>query len=324
MKLTEYLQLNDKEIIFKNELLSVYKLAEPHQRSSANKTLNAPLLHLLNDITEADVSTVLKAALSDPKFDAACRLPQLEEHWKNLWRQCGPKEPQTVEYLPMSTLSCFELLKGIFVYEGYRKLINESKDLTTIPISEAEDYLTLAADCGCFFALNALCVRGLELAADLADTELRKTKIAKVLSYAEKCANWYWTPGYLLLSNILQELSAIDVALNQDVDKLAYKEKLFSEALEAMQIAQKLEEISENMIHNAYQGRTIKEASKNKITSWLQAKLKIQEQANGLLKHVDVATPNERVKSKVKNIFDLFAKDIQTTRPDVYKSTLNP
>ena len=281
MKLSEFLKLTPDEELLKAtfQRLSLIKKARLISEFEVD-SLDSLIFH---NITEMSLDTTLKMAFADPEFNQVCMLPGFENLWEQQWRQCGPLVPIPIEYLPMRTVSCFDLLKGLFVYEGYRKLLKEKDTLSVEVIFEAEKYLTLAADCGCFFALNALCVEGLKQLPTLSERDIVMEKIDKIIEYAKKCANVYWAPGYLLLSNVLQELTLITGACI-DIDEEIYKKYLFVDAMEALYMAQH----PRLCIHNAYQGKTIKEASHNEITSYFLAKIHLRERANGLLSSSDI------------------------------------
>ncbi|CDZ79009.1 hypothetical protein BN59_03324 [Legionella massiliensis] len=261
MTLAEFLILNVEEKNFHGQLIKL----------SQNK--NA-VEHLERLIQRSDTGMLLKLALTDPEIDAICKLPQFEDYWTDIWRQTGvnPREmaqdsgEPIHENLPMPTVSSFELLKGLFLYEEYRRQLEAQTELTEKFFKEAEEFLVASVRHGCYFAMNALCMAGLELLQANFDADIA----IKVLICARVAANFYLSPGYLLLSNVYH-------------DFIQYKDKdcfaglnLRIEAFKAAYMAERLEEYSIAMINNAYQGKTLQEASGGKIKGFSHAKTRLQ------------------------------------------------
>ncbi len=169
----------------------------------------------------------------------------------------------------MVTNPSFNLLKGLFIYEEYRRLIN-SETMSEQLINEAEKYLFLSTAQGCFFAMNALCSNGFKLLSSKFDEEL----VQGILLCAHRAAELHWTPGYLLLANVYKEL-------------VKYKDELILErfdlplnAYHALSVAQSLEELSSSMLNNAYQGKSITEASDGAFKGFFHAKMKLISDLN--------------------------------------------
>lgn len=268
------------------------KLYQAWQRSKQD---NSPeLIEAL--IKEYDTELLFKLALTDPEFNKVCKSPNLEPHWINLWRLCGtnPREEAEEnhepiqEYSPMPTVSsCFELLKGYYLYQSYLTLIDKEGDLSAAEFDDAKERLLASADCGCFFAMNVLCREGLLTLKEAFDENI----VLLVLHYATKAAELYLAPGYLLLGSVCQELISY-----QNNTHWAPPYNLAQLAFQSYTIAKHLEPISGPMLNNAYQGQTLKEASKGAFSTFFEAQLRVQEHLRLSpieITHLSVAAKNE-------------------------------
>lgn len=260
MNLAKFLELSIEENLQQKKIEGLQKIS--------NRAV------FYNAIIRYKVPLLLKLAIVNPEINKICNAPELNDYWSELWRKSGlnPNEQaeknhkSVQEYLPMPTISCLDLLKGHFLYEAYQAMI-QKKEISDELVKEAAEYLSRSAEYGSYFALNALCKNGLALLESEFDPEIA----IKVIYYANLAAKFYLSPGYLLLGNVYQEL-------------LLYKnQKLFEGtnlpllAMQAIIIANKLEDFSIPMINNAYQGKTLLEASDGKIKNFSQALYRLQD-----------------------------------------------
>ncbi|MGQ3890335.1 DUF5630 domain-containing protein [Legionella sp. CNM-1927-20] len=259
---------------------------------------------LYSIIINAPESSLFKIALIYPLINQICQQSMFDDYWESLWRQCGSglqeeaKNNQDTrhENVPMPTLSCLDLLKGLFVYQVYCDLIKD-KEMTPTLFDEAAEYLKLAGQIGCFFALNELCIEGLKLLSKYTDQSIA----AQILFYAQRAAELYWTPGYLLLSNVYQELSSYPL-LSINGDEVLQKQFFFKEALNALTMAQQLEQYSFPMISNAYQGKSIWQATQGQLKNWFHAKIRLQKMSGNLLTNLDFERTSLEAKKEVEQI----------------------
>ena len=274
MQLAKFLELNDQENFQKIKLLSLKKGLNPD---------------FFNQIVEqADQEVLFKLAMNNPEIDALCKAPELESHWEDMWRLCGvnPKENALLnhepvhEYQPMPTVpSCFELLKGLYLYENYRKIFKDMEHTQEF-YNEVEEFLATSGLYGCFFSLNALCKGGLDLLHYKFDEKIAE----KVIFYAELAAKYYLSAGYLLLANVYQEL------LKYQNETNLIGRNLSLQAFQAMSVAKRLEQYSAPMLNNAYQGKTLNEASNGQITSFSQALSRLQQYLSLSPLEIEIAT----------------------------------
>lgn len=260
MKLAKFLQLSEDEKI-QNQTIKVLQ-----------KIPNRQIFY--NSITRYPTELILKMAIIDPEINQICNSPELTHYWKEFWRQSGTNPTELAElngepvkeYSSMYTTCCFELLKGLYLYNAYQNLL-EKKPITQQVINKAEEYLHASAQYGCFFAINALCIHGLTQLKSSFDPLIA----TKIINYANLASKLYLSPGYLLLSNVYQEL------IPYQNKPLFERSNLRFNAFQAVVVAKKLEKISAPMINNAYQGKTLSEASNGKISSFAQAELRLQK-----------------------------------------------
>lgn len=312
MKLEDFLKLTEQEEKVQNEILALVKSNETNSNTITIEALKGVL-----DKNKTDLSTLIKLAIVNNKIDAICKSPQFDEIWELQWRRSYTpdrhdyehKADHTHEYDPIPTCSCLNLLKGLYIYNAYHDLVT-GKEITQELRTDAKAYLKRAAEFGCFYALNALCVNGLHIARKLKNQENGQKKVEiyslldQVLKYALQAADLYWTPGYYLLANVYQELTLYAETLFPQVPSTKSKKLLYSEALIALNVAQKLEDNSTAMINCAYHGKSLKEATRNKFTGWLPAKLKLKEKYGNLLKDTDVRylmTQADKIIKKIMN-----------------------
>lgn len=259
-------QLDESEKLLKNRLYQTWQKSKNDSQPELIETL----------IQEYDTELLFKLALTDPEFNTLCKSPNLEPHWVELWRLCGtnPREDAEKnhkpiqEYSPMLTVpSCFELLKGYYLYYTYTTLIESGRDLSAAEFKEAKELLVASADCGCFFSMNVLCREGLSALKESVDDELTEF----ILKYATLAANLYLAPGYLLLGSVCQELMRYQ-------DKAHWSPYQFVQmTFQSYTIAKHLEPISGPMLNNAYQGKTLKEASNGAFSTFFEGQLRAQE-----------------------------------------------
>lgn len=302
MSAIDFLKLTQEEQVKKEQIYRYWNL----NKDPANPSL----LH--NILTKYDTDLLLKLAISDPQFDLLCKLPVFEAHWVELWRQCGinPREEARTnhqpvqEYVPMATVpSCFDLLKGYYLYTIYRNLVDDEQKLTKEQRKDAQELLQASADCGCFFAINALCKNGLLSLRHQFSMDI----LLIILQYAQKAANFYLSPGYLLLGTVYQELISYQ-------NKIAFNSYKFAEmAFEAYEVAKKLESLSQPMFTNAYQGKTLYEASNGAFSTLFEAQLRLQKHLN-LDAHA-IARTTENAKKIAKQTSNFFSQAGAITEP---------
>lgn len=270
-------------------------------------------------INADDSAVIIRLAIINQKINALCTHPDLAEHWKNIWRQCGtqPKELAKVthnpiqEYLPIPTLSCFELVKAHFVYEMYRK---KKHSKIFAEVESSPQILRIAADLGSYFALNAMCQRQITLLKQSLNFENAYEHLTKLLVYVQKAADIYWTPGYLLVANVYQELAGLSKKYLFDAETVS--PNYFKLALKALKMAQKLEPYSDAMMNIAYQGKKLSETN-YKAKSWLQAKLNLLDQSGGYLTMADINDDREvnNQFTEIKKKFNLGQEEVKSHSP---------
>lgn len=261
LNLVEFLTLNDEEQVVVNQLKSTIetimdRLTENKKRISqyhnylkypdvnnlhaitreriisTQSTIDADNVLLIEEIKKMDLALLIKSAINDPILNAHCYHPALDEYWNERWRKSGrnPKEKADInhkpihEYKPQATLHTFELLKGIFIYSHYLRLKNKKEQL-------AESYLQLAALLRNYAALNILFKRHF----------MEPDGQAQALFLAQTASESYRTPGFILLA------------------MLYYQQGRYQDALFNLIMAELLIPHSENMVNNAYQGKSIEE-----------------------------------------------------------------
>ncbi|KTD01393.1 DUF5630 domain-containing protein [Fluoribacter gormanii] len=297
MQLAKFLELNDQEKFQQIKLLSLKKRLDPD---------------FFNQIIEqADQEVLFKLAINNTEIDAICKAPEFKSHWEDMWRLCGanPKEHAVLnhepvhEYQPMPTVSsCFDLLKGLYLYENYRKIFKDMEHTQQF-YDDVEEFLATSGNYGCFFALNALCKGGLELLSHKFDDQIAE----KIIFYAQIAAKYYLSAGYLLLANVYQEL------LKYQSETNLVGRNLSLQAFQAMSIAKRLEQYSAPMLNNAYQGKTLAEASNGQITSFSQALFRLQRHLNLSPLEIEMSTNAAITEAAaIKKIYKLEESFIHT------------
>lgn len=275
------LALSQRELIIENTILLYTESevdADGNPIDSVSNTITADLEKF---ITSTDDGIILKLAIINPQIDRICQAPVFDSYWKKLWQQCGTNPDLSTsepvhQYAPIPTLSCLQQLKGLYLYQLYLELTKKGETLSADECQNANEYLALSAHYGCFFALNALCDQGLKYHAQHPSDKLA----TEILGYAQQAATLHWTPGYILLSSVCQELAAhITDTETETGIQCAY----LNQALQALSLAQKLEPYSQAMTKNAYQGKTLFEASDGNVSSWFQAKIRLINFSKGIL-----------------------------------------
>ncbi|MFJ1267698.1 DUF5630 domain-containing protein [Legionella lytica] len=304
-----FYQLNKPDDLFK-ELYQVWEKSNEEKRPELIENL----------IKQSDTELVFNLALIDSEFDRLCKSPRLEPHWVNLWRLCGtnPREEaeenhQPIhEYSPMSTVSsCFELLKGYYLYHTYTSLLDDEGDLSEAEFEEAKELLQESANCGCFFAMNVLCREGLSML----NTTFDGATAELVLKYATKASELYLAPGYLLLGSVCQELMRYQD--NPHSPPYPFAQLAFS----SYTMAKYLEPISGPMINNAYQGKTLKEASNGAFSTFFEAQLRMQTHLK--LSPMQITHLSTIAKNEAKNIEVRYAQEKERINPQDSNSNSN-
>ncbi len=297
MKLAKFLELNTQEKVQQVKILTL-------QKRFGSDFCNKLIKNL-------DQALVFRLAIVDTEIDKVCKSPELEAYWQDIWRLCGinPKETAALnhkpvhEYHPMTTVpSCFDLLKGLYLYEMFRKTFKDMDiEHTEEFYKDAEEYLVTSGLYGCFFALNALCKGGLDLLEHKFDDKIAE----KIIFYAKIAANYHLSAGYLLLSNVYQEL----LKYQNQSNLVGLNLPLLS--FQAMSVAKKLEPYSAPMLNNAYQGKTLSEASSGLISSFSQGLLRLQQHLQLSSKEVEIATNNAITEvSSIKKTYSLENESI--------------
>jgi hypothetical protein len=277
--------------------------ANPAESKSINENI------ITNIIAATNVDFLLNLAIKDRDIDAVCKQVQFELHWRNVWRQLGLNPAEFArsngdvlhENLPLITVPVLDLLKGDLIYQKYR-LLADGGEMKVENYLQAKAYLEEAADYGCYFALNALCTNGLQQLKQMPSAAERQELAEKILIYANKAADLHWTPGYLLLANVLQELSLYYMDNYPNAPDSMGKKVFFTGAACALHVAQKLEEHSYCSINNAYQGKTIGQATNGIYSSWFNAKMRLQRMSGGLLKIQDLDDASRKAATIVRDL----------------------
>ena len=126
MNLSEFLSLSDEEKVQQQKIL---KLAE-----AKGEVLLESKSVSKNRLLNINPYTLIKLAIIDKEINKICSSPEFTSYWQDLWRQSS-FSPH--EYLPMPTVSCFDLLKGLYIYDGYRDLV-ENTEMTVEVREKAE------------------------------------------------------------------------------------------------------------------------------------------------------------------------------------------
>lgn len=265
-----------------------------HQSVLMNVELSSRALADL--ILQTDVVTLFKLSEINADVNALCKQPVFTDYWNCLLKRYG-KNPQdethvddqkTHEYLPVVTMSSFDLLKGIYIYETHRRLLETGDDSDK---DVAQEYLAFAVALGNFQALNKTCSSMLDEINMSSDPQ----KIHALIAIGKRAADLHWTPGFIMLSNIYAELASFG------------KNFFIKHSLQALQTAEKLEPYSDNMINNAYQGKTISEATHNRLRDWSSAKQKIVSSVYGSLIAHDINQAYREASRAVASIMSMYS-----------------
>ncbi|STY29283.1 Uncharacterised protein [Legionella wadsworthii] len=290
MKLDKFLELTPHEKMKEIKILNLTKKFDP---AFINKI-----------IKNMDLELLLKLAISNPDIDNLCKSSDLESYWMDIWRQCGlnPQEKAEVNHNPIheyqlicTVPSCFDLIKGLYLYESYRKLFKD-KEHTSEYYKDVEEYLAASGLYGCFLALNALCKGGLVLLEQNFDEDICN----KIIFYAQVAAKFYWSPGYSLLANIYQEL----IKYQHEAALEGLNLRLLS--FQAMSVANIIEIHSAPMMNNAYQGKKLSEASDGQIQNFSQALMRLQHHLSLSPLEIEAATLNAKIEAhSIKKAYHL-------------------
>ncbi len=303
MTLSEFLKLSMVELELEKEMVSLISARD--------------LERLKQKIKAIDLHSLIRICIKNKAINVICQHTVFDEYWNAIWKKCGPTNHDTnvpIEYFPINTVCTFDLIKGFYVYEQYRKLVNENETSAAILIA-AKEYLEFSAELGCFFALNALCYHGLRILHEATDSHEVEALFTKILAYASHAATLHWTPGYFLLGNVCDAI--MDCATNM-VDEYGSlnKKLLLSDALRALTIAQKLEPYSSSMQHNAYQGKSIQEASGGKFVDWFQFKRYIETKAKIKIDATERERIYQEASSTVDGILSQYSLNIAASVPN--------
>jgi hypothetical protein len=295
-KLSEFLKLSDAELALQGKIMNA---AVKHGSPESFSKLDIVDQELEELIYTADLSQIVKLTLVNPAINKLCSGPCFTKLWTEVWHQWG-KACGNQDFVSVPTISDYDQVKGFYIYQAYLKGLKEEEPSLEF-IKTAEEYLTRSSDHGCYFAMNALCTHGLTFLKSLAQPEEIREAGDKVMKYAEKAADLHWTPGYMLLSNVFQELSLYVKALYPG-DPIVSKEQHYLRALNALWVAQKLEPYSKDMVSNAYLGKTIWEATYGQVKTWFAARVRLQGLSNGIIRENDVSEQERKAKSTCNEI----------------------
>lgn len=291
------------------KLPSNLKLSEDEQAKlktikSLNKLPNRTII--FNGFIRYDSQLLLKLAVVDPEINQIGSDAQFSDFWIAQWTKIMGRE-----YESIPTVTCFDLLKGYYLYNEFQRTL-QKKILTPALVIQAEDTLTIAANYGCFPALNSLCIHGLEILRDGFDPLVAD----KIVHFAEKAAALYGSPGYLLLSNVYQDLYPYQLKNLYPGADLRIK------AFDAAVIARKLEDISAPMLNLAYSGKSLREASDGQIKTFDDALRRLQsmmpltaEELNAVVTRADKSAYEYRETIKVPSFIA-----INSTNDELIKS----
>lgn len=135
----------------------------------------------------------------------------------------------------------------------------------------------------------------------------------KFLEYLSNLnAEIYLSPGYLLLANLYQNL----IPFQNEPCFSGLNLKL--EAFQALQTAKLLENDSEAMFNNAYQGKSITEASHGKINTLFQAQLKFLDHISLAPWEITIATDRAQAKA------ELIKNKLRITHPQTQNEEIVP
>lgn len=281
------------------KLHSNLKLSEDEQAKlktikSLNKLPNRTII--FNGFIRYDSQLLLKLAIVDPEINQIGSDAQFSDFWIAQWTKIMGRE-----YESIPTVTCFDLLKGYYLYNEFQRIL-QKKILTPALVIQAEDTLTIAANYGCFPALNSLCIHGLEILRDGFDPLVAN----KVVDFAKKAAALYGSPGYLLLSNVYQDLYPYQLKNLYPGADLRIK------AFDAAVIAQKLEDISSPMLNLAYSGKSLREASDGQIENFGDALIRLRsmmpltpEELNEVFTRANKSANVYRETIKVQNFVEI-------------------
>lgn len=227
---------------------TIYKVINNNQHTHNEE-------YIYEILTNTDLDLLIKLSLRDSDIDSLCKLPILNSYWKNIWRQCGQNSCENAELnqLPIhenecqTTIHTFDLLKGISLYAEYLNILNINRDDTV----NANVFLAAAAKLNFYPALATA-------SKQLAELSIKKNDITiahEAITLACKAAKSYWSAGYLLLGVLYLKLAN----LNPD---------FYLQGLEALLVAKKLEPHSAAMLNNAFQGKSLAEATYGKVKNW--------------------------------------------------------
>ncbi|MFA6302123.1 MAG: DUF5630 domain-containing protein [Legionella sp.] len=278
MKLPIYLKLSEDEQAKLKTIKSLNDLP--------NRTI------IYNGFIRYDSQLLLKLAIIDPDINKIGSDAQFSDFWIAQWTKIMGRD-----YESIPTVTCFDLLKSFYLYNEFQRIL-QKKILTPALVIQAEDALTIAAYYGYFPALNSLCIHGLGILRD----EFDPLVADKVVLFAKKAATLYGSPGYLLLSNVYQELYPYQLKNVYPGADLRIK------AFDAAVIAQKLEDISSPMLKLAYSGKSLREASDGQIKTFGDALMRLRsmmpltpEELNEVYTRADKSATDYRETIKEQN-----------------------
>lgn len=297
MKLTEFIKLSPEE---NEEAKDIFLLLSEEKSNNCPRKKYKIITHMNEEI-------LFKLAMQNKQIDELCKESLLSKHWEKLWRDSGTIL-SSKEYCPLKTVNCFDLLKGLYLFEQYRQLLSHQTS-SKVELSVLKEYLTLSAEFGCFFALKTLCNEGVKL---LQQGSTEPDLSQSIIYYAEVAAKLYWTAGYFLKATVLNTLTQF-YSIHQ-IDK----KTLLKEALTALYMAQKLEAFSEPMLNNAFQGKTLQQITNNVFQNWIQFKSLLQKNSGGLLQQSEIDFAQKKSKDKVSEII----KDYKLTFSEISEQRL--
>jgi hypothetical protein len=272
---------------------------------------------LIKTIEEISFPNLVAIAEAKIEINDICKSVVLNDYWRNSLESLTPTEEAKSEkpvsefkHKSIATIHPFDMLKGLYFYNLFLKLLHAEELSKEEKYKKAEDCLRHSAEYGYFSALNALCIEGM---LKLKHNNPSLDMLQEVMKFAMQAAKLHRTPGYFLLSNVCHELSRYTKPLLEDANQVI-KKMYFTEAYKALCKAEKLEPVSKNMIHNAYKGKSIWQAANNQVTSWLDAKEKLVARSNGLLQPSDMMQAMKQINGETLN-----EKSSPRIKKDIYR-----
>lgn len=267
-------------------------------------------LQFYKTITEYELDALMKLTEKYPEIADLCQSPDFNQHWENVIRHSGKNPPSQAsinglpvhQYLPQWSILPFAFVKGLHAYNKYLLLTKTGKR------GAAENALALAIKYGNFNGMNAFCKKSLLQLQNHFDLAL----LYKVIAVAERAAKLHCTPGFLLLANIYLQVSALTSLIDEKVQSKLEKEYLLL-SFQSIIIAENIQPISQEMVNNAFQGKSIQEAVGNETMTWGSWKEKIYNLAKNKITINELNEVYHRAQQIIKHIEEEHTQRISKT-----------